>query len=113
MEKLERIPHSKTGCKYNDKGRECSDCRQYKTWEHFNKNLRGFRLKCSYCRECSDAKNLHYRTVYSEKIKETHRKYRQRENGEPYRAYHREYKRIQKRLKQGSTNEQENEHTKE
>lgn len=109
MEKLTLIPHSKSRCRYNSKGRECSDCKKFKSWDEFNKNLRGFRLKCSYCRECSDLRNVKYREQNHERLRQQHQEYRDRNNGDDYRNYHRNYRRLQRQLRRCIENESDDE----
>ena len=55
----------------NDEGRECSSCKEYKTWKHYSLLKRGIKGYSSYCKAC--AKKL--RCLKKERANDLRRNY--------------------------------------
>jgi hypothetical protein len=55
-------------CKVNDKGRECSSCREFKPWDEYHlssSGIRGHRSECNECRSGRyDDDGPHYRMTF-------------------------------------------------
>ena len=67
---------SKSKCRIDDQGRECTKCGKYKEWSEYHSKPGGAKDKAPLCAECEKAKLKAYRAAQPDKVRALQREWR-------------------------------------